>query len=512
MLSRAIFPMKLRPRSLPCAAFTALLGIAVAAHPAIAPAQDGGAGPNFVFFLADDLGYMDVGFNNPATFYETPNLDRLASEGMIFTDFYAACQVCSPTRSSILTGKTPARTGNTNYFTGLRAGKFEPAPMVNELPQDETTLAEALKEHGYRTFFAGKWHLGGGGSLPTDHGFDINKGGGENGHPRSYFSPYINVENLPPGPEGEHLTGRLAAESVKFLRSASKRDDPFLLYLSFYTPHTPLQAPPNLVKKYEQKAKRLKLTDEEKSFDPGRERQVFPGTEEPRRVRIRQDHATYAAMVETLDNAVGRVLQQLDELNLRESTAVIFLSDNGGLSTSEGHPTSNLPLRGGKGWIYEGGIREPAVVRWPGVVPPGTVCDRPVVTTDLYPTMLEMAGLPALPDQHVDGISFLPLLRNPFAKFERGPIFFHYPHYSNQGGFPASAVRDGDLKLIQDLEDGEFELYNLAEDLKEHNNLAQLESGKVKELGKALDEWRKEVGAEPLRKNSKTGAEPPALW
>ncbi len=468
--------------------------------------------PNFVFVLADDLGYMDVGFNNPATFYETPHLDRLAASGMVFTDFYAASQVCSPTRASILTGKYPARTDTTNFFSGRRAGKYEPADFNTVMALEEVTLAETLKANGYRTFFAGKWHLGAGGNLPTDQGFDENVGGGGNGMPRSYFSPYKNVENLKAGPEGEYLTDRLSKESVGFLRRMAKQEDPFLLYLSFYSVHTPLQAPKPLVEKYQKKAAKLGIADEAGSFDPSGERQVWPNTKEGRKVRTRQDHAVYAAMVESLDTGVGRVLQQLDELGLRDNTVVVFMSDNGGTSTSEGHPTSNLPLRGGKGWIYEGGIREPVIFRWPGVTSPGTRCTVPAVSTDFYPTLLNIAGLPLLPDQHEDGVSLVPLLRNPFAKFTRGPIFFHYPHYANQGGFPSSAVRDGEYKLIQDLEDGAYELYHLPTDQKEHNNLEQLETEKTDELSRTLDQWRKEVEAKPLRKNAKTGAKPPVLW
>ncbi|MEM1442893.1 MAG: sulfatase [Verrucomicrobiota bacterium] len=467
---------------------------------------------NFIFFLADDLGYHDVGFNNPNSFYETPHLDQLATSGMVFTDFYAASQVCSPTRASILNGKYPARTDTTNFFTGKRGGTFASADFNNVMALEEITLAEALKENGYRTFFAGKWHLGAGENLPTGQGFDINKGGAANGLPRSYFSPYKNVENLPAGPDGEFLTDRLAQESVKFLNGAANSEDPFLLYLSFYSVHTPLQAPKNLIEKYEAKAKKLGIADEEGSFDLDGERQVWPDTENPRKVRVRQDHATYAAMVESLDRAVGRVLGRLDQLNLRDNTAIFFMSDNGGLSTSEGHPTSNLPHRGGKGWMYEGGIREPVVIRWPGVTAAGTRCTVPAVSTDFYPTILDMAGLPLKPDQHLDGHSLVPVLRNPFAKFDRGPIFFHYPHYANQGGFPASAVRKGDYKLIQDLEDGAYELYNLATDPEEHNNLEQLESEVVEELSGELDEWRREVEAKPLKKNPNTGAEPPVLW
>lgn len=468
--------------------------------------------PNFVFFLADDLGYMDVGFNNPGTFYETPHLDRLARSGMVFTDFYAASQVCSPTRASILNGKYPARTATTNFFSGRRAGKFQPAMFETSMENEEFTVAEALKEAGYRTFFAGKWHLGGNGQLPTDQGFDINRGGDSNGMPRSYFSPYKNVTNLEPGPEGEFLTDRLASEAVDFLEESANQPDPFLLYLSFYSVHTPLQAPANLVEKYKRKAAALAKKGKVEALDPGRERQIWPDHKDPRVVRVVQNHAVYAAMVESLDRAVGTVLNRLDQLGLAGDTVVIFMSDNGGLSTSEGLPTSNLPLRGGKGWMYEGGIREPVVFRWPGVTAPGTRCSVPAISMDFYPTILEMAGLPARTDQHVDGVSLVPVLRNPFAKFDRGPLFWHYPHYSNQGGVPASAVRIGDHKLIQDLEDGEYELYDLKNDIAEHNNLAQLEEAKVNEMADQLDEWRREVKARPLRKNRETGAVPPSLW
>lgn len=466
---------------------------------------------NFVVFLADDLGYMDVGFNNASTFYETPNLDALALSGMVFTDFYAACQVCSPTRASLMTGKNPARGKMTNFFTGKRGGKFEPATLVNQLPTEEVTVAEALKEHGYRTCFAGKWHLGGKGHGPKDQGFDLNFGGGDNGLPRSYFSPYKNVDNLEAGPNGEFLTERLASESIGFLNEAAKSDEPFLLYHSFYSVHTPLQAPKDLVAKYEAKAKEMGIAGDEGSFEIGRERQIWPGVE-PRKVRIRQDHATYAAMVESLDAAVGRIISRVDELGLTQKTTIIFTSDNGGTSTSEGHPTSNLPLRGGKGWMYEGGIREPMVIRVPGLTSPGTRCTIPAVTMDLYPTILDLAGEALRGTQHLDGVSLMPALKNPFTKFDRGPIFFHYPHYSNQGGFPASAVRMGDLKLIQDLEDGEYELYDVRNDMAEHNDLSQLYDDELKEMVTRLDDWRREIDAEPLQKNPKTGAEPPKLW
>lgn len=464
---------------------------------------------NFVFFLVDDLGYMDVGFNNPDTFYETPHCDRLAREGMILTDAYAASQVCSPTRSSIMCGKYPARTDATNFFSGKRAGRFQPAEMVDRMALEEVTIAEALKEGGYATCFAGKWHLGPEGFWPTDQGFDFNFGGASNGLPRSYFEPYKNVLNLEPRKKGEHLTKRLADESCGFLENVG--DKPFLLYFAFYNVHTPLQAPKELVEKYQKKAERLGLTSEEGRFDSERERQVWPDAKQPRKVRIRQDHAVYAAMMETMDNAVGQVADKLEELGLSDNTAIFFMSDNGGLSTSEGLPTSNLPLRGGKGWMYEGGVREPVFVKWPGVTKAGGSCSHPVISTDFYPTILEMAGLPLRPEQHVDGVSFASLLRDPDAKLERDAIFFHYPHYANQGGIPTSAIRMGDLKLIQDLETGELELFNLAEDLEEQKNIAAEHPEKVEAMHKRLRDWRAEVDAKMLRPNPKTGEAPPEL-
>ena len=243
--------------------------------------------PNNVFLLADDLGYMDVGFNNPDTFYETPNLDGLARTGMVFTDFYAASQVCSPPRASILTGRYPARTDTTNFFAGRRAGTYGPAEFNTVMALDEVTFAETLRDAGYSTFFAGKWHLGHDGHLPTDQGFEVNKGGGGNGLPRSYFSPYKNVENLKPGPDGEFLTDRLSKEAAAFIRRSAESEKPFLLYLSFYSVHTPLQAPKRLIEKYEKKAAKLGIADEDGSFDNEGARQVWPDEEGRRKIRMR---------------------------------------------------------------------------------------------------------------------------------------------------------------------------------------------------------------------------------
>ncbi len=463
-----------------------LLGFSPAARAAEAVAPSAPR-PNVVFFLVDDLGFMDIGANNPSSFYETPNIDALAKRGVRFTSGYAACQVCSPTRAAILTGKYPPRTGVTDYIGGPQPTdpkqpyKLLPAPYAEKLALDETTLAEAFKQGGYKTFFAGKWHLGPKGYWPENHGFDINKGGWDRGGPYGggkYFSPYGNP-SLTDGPPGEHLPDRLATETAKFIQE--NRDQPFFAYFSFYSVHTPLMAREDLQKKYEAKAKTL-------PSNGGK----F-GQERERKVRLVQDHAIYAGMVEAMDQAVGKVLKALDDAGVSDRTIVVFTSDNGGLSTSEGSPTSNAPLRGGKGWPYEGGIREPLIVAGPGVAKPGSTSDTVVTGPDFYPTLLELTGLPARPKQHVDGVSFAESLRGGVQS--RGAVYWHYPHYGNQGGAPSGIVRDGDWKLIEWYEDGSIELFNLAKDIGEKKNLAKKESARAKELLEKLRTWRASVGA-----------------
>lgn len=451
--------------------------------------------PNVLFVLVDDLGYMDIAANNPGTFYETPNIDRLANSGTRFSNGYAANPVCSPTRYSILTGKYPSRVDATNFFAGKRAGRFLPAVLNDRMPLDEWTLAEAAKAAGYSTFFAGKWHLGPTEEFwPENQGFDVNAGGHRAGGPfkaGKYFSPYANPR-LQDGPQGEHLTARLADETVRFIRNHQKQ--PFLAYLSFYSVHTPLMAPRELVAKYQEKAKRLGLSDVDIFGDV---EQVWPNAKK-RQVRTAQTHATYAAMVESMDAAVGKVLAALDDLQLAENTIVCLTSDNGGLSTSEGSPTSNLPLRGGKGWIYEGGIREAFMIRAPGVTKAGVVCDVPVMTIDFYPTLLELCSIPANKQQQVDGESLVPLLRD-VRQTKRQSLFWHYPHYSNQGGFPGGAVRSGNWKLIERYEDGRKHLYNLAEDIGEQNDVAHQNPEIVKQMTSDLHSWYQEVDAKFLR-------------
>ncbi len=459
---------------------------------------------NVLFILVDDLGWTDLrAFGS--TFYDTPHLDALADSGMKFTQAYAACPVCSPTRSSILTGQYPARTKNTDYFGGpnpsdpdMPAKKRErmmrypllPAEYSERLDAAHTTLAEALKAQGYATFFAGKWHLGPEGSWPEDHGFDINKGGIDRGGPyggKKYFSPYGNPR-LEDGPEGEHLPHRLASETVKFI--SDHKDGPFLAYLSFYSVHTPLMGRPDLVEKYQARSEAL-ATPDIKRF----------GSEPPREVRLVQEHPVYAAMVEAMDAAAGQVLQALEDNGLADNTLVMFFSDNGGLSTSEGSPTSNLPLRAGKGWLYEGGIREPFIVRWPGVTTAGAVCETPVISTDFYPTILDACGLPALPEQTKDGISFTALLKDPKATLPKRDLYWHYPHWGNQGGTPGGAIREGDFKLIESYYGNRVELYDLANDLSERRDLSREYPTKVDYLREKLATWRNETRAVMPTKN-----------
>ncbi len=446
--------------------------------------------PNFVFILADDLGYMDVGAYNPGTFYETPNLDRLAREGMRFTQAYAAAPVCSPTRASIQTGLYPARIHTTDFFGGPQPDEVGerwkanrpllPAAYVNQLPHDKETIAEALQAGGYRTFFAGKWHLGPEGSWPEEHGYEINKGGHHRGGPYGpgrYFVPYGNPR-LEDGPPGEHLPARLAQETASFIAGA--KGGPFLAFLSFYSVHTPLMTRPELEEKYQKKP-----------ASP-----TTWGTEGARKVRQIQNHAVYAGMVESMDTAIGVVLQALDSLDLADNTVVIFTSDNGGLSTSEGHPTSNLPLRAGKGWLYEGGIREPTIVRYPPRVRSGTKSDVPILSTDFFPTMIELAELAP---RAVDGTSFVAALLGADA-LNRRDLFWHYPHYGNQGGSPGSAIQSGPWKLIRFYEDGREELYHLGRDMSEAHVLLNADTALV--LQARLSAWLTEVEARmPSRNN-----------
>lgn len=439
--------------------------------------------PNFVFILVDDLGRTDVGIDG-STFHETPNIDHLAKSGMRFTDGYAACQVCSPSRASIMTGKYPPRHGITDWI-GAKTGhawnrndRVLPAEYTHNLPADDTTLPEAMKAGGYKTFFAGKWHLGTEGSHPEDHGFDINKGGSLHGGKGGFFSPYKNLK-LKDGPPGESLTMRLASETCDFIQANA--NDPFFAYLSFYTVHGPIQTTEKLWKKYRDKAQANGLTENRFKFD------------RTKPVRQVQDNPIYAGMMEILDDAVGMVLNKLKALNIEDNTVVIFTSDNGGVSSGDNYSTSLLPYRGGKGRQWEGGIRVPFYIKAPNVTQPGTVCQTPVIATDFYPTILDLAGLKQRKDQHVDGKSITNLLKG--KTIAKRDIFWHYPHYANQGGEPSAIIRSGNFKLIHYYEDKRNELYDLSKDIGEQNDLAEKHPNKTKTLSKKLNNWLKETNA-----------------
>lgn len=455
-----------------------------------APRAAAPAPPNVVFILLDDLGYRDFACYG-STFYETPNLDRLAAQGMRFTQAYAACPVCSPTRASLLTGQYPARVGVTDWIGGNARGKLVDAPYTHYLPLEQTTLAETLRHARYQTWHVGKWHLGGKDYWPTRHGFDANVGGFAAGHPASYFSPYKNP-NLPDGPKGEYLTDRLTDETLRLIKDRDPAR-PFFLNLWHYAVHTPIQSPPALVAKYEKKARDMGLADVQALVAGEHFPTVNKADKFVARRRIQSDPA-YAAMVENVDHNIGRLLNALDDAGLADNTLVIVTSDNGGVSTAEGSPTSNAPLRDGKGWLYEGGIREPLLVRWPGHVRPNSTCDTPVTSPDFYPTLLHAAGLPPLPQQHADGVDLTPVLEHT-GPIARDALFWHYPHYGNQGGTPASAIRSGDWKLIEFFEDNHVELYNLQDDPGESHDLAKSQPDRAREMQGKLAAWRQSVNA-----------------
>lgn len=457
-----------------------LLGVCAALLAGFAGAQ-ASTPPNIVLILADDLGWMDVGANG-STYYQTPAIDQLAREGVRFTDAYSACAVCTPTRAALLTGRYPARILMTNWtpdgrwnpHSPMREGRF-----VRDLPLEEITIAEALREAGYRNVSIGKWHLGGPPfSMPEHHGFDINIGGSAHGAPGSYFYPYQGNWNIPTtelttrwrvfedGEEGEYLTDRLTDEAVKFIHE--NKDRPFFLYLPHYAPHTPIEAKPEMVAKYEA------IPEDQRQGDP-----------------------TYAAMVESLDESVGRIMDTLRELDLDDNTVVIFYSDNGG----HWRWTDHAPLRGHKGTYWEGGIRVPFIIRWPGVAEPGRVVSEVVTSMDLYPTLLTAAGQPLRPSQHLDGLDLTPLLDGSGA-LNRKSIFWHFPHYNNhRETAPSGAIRRGDWKLIETFDPPMFELYNLAVDIGETNNLYKEKPDIARSLLLEMKAWREEVRADMMQPN-----------
>ncbi len=446
--------------------------------------------PNVLFILVDDLGLNDLSCTG-SEYYETPNIDQLADQGIVFTQGYAACRVCSPSRASIFTGKFTARHGITDWI-GARTGtdwrksnrydKLLPANYIHELPKKDFTLAETMKSSGYKTFFAGKWHLGNKGSYPEDHGFDINVGGWEKGSPiGGYYSPWKNP-NLENKQNGENLSMRLARETASFIKE--NQDTAFFAFLSFYAGHGPIQTTQEKWEKYRNKAENKGLA--KKGFKMER---VLP-------IRQTQDNPIYAGLVESTDDAVGVVLDARKETGLEDKTIVIFTSDNGGVASGDAFSTSNLPLRGGKGYQWEGGIREPYFIKVPWLKDNSANISYPVTGADFYPTILDLTNINLIPNQHVDGISLKPIMENKDNSMPERSLFWHYPHYGNQGGEPSSIIRDGDWKLIHYWEDGRKELYNLKSDPGEQNDLTQKHAQISQQLSKKLLAWLSEVGAE----------------
>lgn len=436
-----------------------------------------------MLILIDDMGWTDLGCYG-SKYYETPHIDQLAREGMRFTQAYSACTVCSPTRAALLTGKTPARLHITDWIAGHvpQNGRLAIPNWTQHLPLEEETLAERLKTRGYATASIGKWHLGEAEFGPTKQGFDINLGGTDKGSPPSYFSPY-KIATLKDGPKDEFLTDRLTEEAVNFMEKNKSR--PFFIYLPHYAVHTPIQGKPDVVAKYQAKA-----------ADKGHSNPV------------------YAALVESVDDGVGRLRAKLQELNLAQNTIFIFTSDNGGLAnqvTPQGWtrgPTDNSPARLGKGSAYEGGVHIPLIITWPGVVQPGSTCDVPVISYDHVPTLLAATQTPLKDKQVVDGESLLPLLGQTDT-LAREAIHWHYPHYHPGSARPYSAIREGDWKLILFHEDNHVELYNLKLDPGEADNRASFDSVKAMQLREKLLNWLETSGAQIPEKNAKYDPDKP---
>lgn len=446
-------------------------------------AQSSGRRPNIVLVVIDDYGWADTGCYGSA-FHRTPNLDQLAARGMRFTDAYAAAPVCSPTRAALVTGKHPARLHLTDWLPGRRdmpSQKLSRPMIRQELPLEETTIAEALKQAGYATAIVGKWHLGGKGFEPQRQGFDLNIAGDHTGTPRSYFSPFENKDGKMPGLEsgapGEYLPDRLTTEAERFIEQ--HQDKPFFLYLPHYSVHIPMKAKPELIAKY----------------------RALPKPEKG------QNNPVYAAMVESMDESIGRLRRKLEQLGLADDTVFIFTADNGGLSVKEGPDTpatDNAPLRAGKGYLYEGGLRVPLIIAWPKRIKAGSVNRAPVYSADLFATALDVAGVRNTTG--VDGLSLLPLLTGR-GQFKRDALYWHYPHYSNQsidaGHYdqPGAAIRQGDYKLIEFYQDDHVELYDLKRDLGERRDLASKRPQLAAELRRKLAAWRKLVGAQMMTPN-----------
>jgi arylsulfatase A-like enzyme len=496
-------PMNCRFRLLASSAAVILAGIFAAV------AEDAPSRPNIIVILADDLGWADLsGYGS--TFHESPHLDRLSDEGMRFTQAYSSSPYCSPARAALLTGRHPARLKITDYIPSNGwTGKLLPAEMKMELPLEEVTLAEVLRDAGYATWSVGKWHLGDLGFYPQDQGFQVNIAGNHSGGPPSFFWPYGNEKGvtvarpkarddkvgyhytpvpglLAGGKPGEHLCDRLTSEAINLIEHRRK-DEPFFLYLSYYDVHAPIMAKPELTEKYRAKAATLGLPSVPDAPRYHVDNRVHGGKK--MEMLETQVNPVFAGMVETLDSNVGRLMAKLEELGIAENTLVLFTSDNGGDNVS-----SQRPLTGCKGWLYEGGVRVPWIVKWPGVTKPGSTSDMPITLTDIVPTVLEATGLPARPDLHADGVSIVPLLGGSKEPVHES-LFWHFPHYGNHGAGPSSSVLAGDWKLIHWIESDSVELFNLSKDLSEKNNVAAQHPEIVKNLRERLETWRTETAA-----------------
>ncbi|MCA9106269.1 MAG: sulfatase [Planctomycetales bacterium] len=434
--------------------------------------------PNVVVILVDDLGWNDVGFQG-STFYQTPELDRLAERGLRFTRGYAACQVCSPSRASLMTGRFPPRHGITDYIGApwgtnwKRNTPMLPAQYAMRLAADERTLAERFRDAGYRTFYAGKWHLGDEGSFPTDHGFEFNAGGNATGTPRGgFFAPFENPQLADREP-GESLTLRLGEETASFINE--HHDEPFLAYLAFYAVHAPVQTTQERWEKYRELAAEQGSPEHRFVVD-----RTLP-------VRQVQDHPVYAGMIETMDQAIGKVVAELERHDLLDNTIIVFTSDNGGVSSGDAFATSNLPLRGGKGRQWEGGFRVPLLYVVPGLTNDGGQCGVPASGIDLLPTLCELCSVPTENEPAVDGISLVPALHG--QDLPSRSLFWHYPHYGNQGGEPSAVIQRDDWKLIRYYEDGREELYHLSDDMAETRDVSEEQPTLVAELSAELSVW-----------------------
>ena len=443
--------------------------------------------PNIIFILVDDLGWKDLGYSG-STFYETPNIDKLRNESYEFSSAYAASSVCSPTRASIMTGKHPARVNITDWIPGDNPldRPFLGPKDLHQLPLEEVTIAEKLKNYGYTTFYSGKWHLGSKGYYPEQNGFDINIGGFEKGSPPGgYYTPYKNPK-LSDGPEGEYLTDRLTSESIKFIEN-NKKDNPFALFLAFYTVHTPIQANKKHVSYFENKLNKL-------DDNIARTRQEGKAI-----TLLNQVNPDYASMVYALDENIGRLIKSLKENNYYDDALIIFTSDNGGLSTLRRvAPTSVSPLRAGKGWLYEGGIRIPQLIKMPENNKNIKIYE-PTVSYDLFPTILEFAGIENT-NQEIDGISLIPHLKTG-KELNRKYIFWHFPHYHTSQWKPGAAIRQGDWKLIEHYESNKIELFNLKNDIGESKNLNLIYPEKTESLLKRLHELQKKTNANSVKIN-----------